>query len=64
MSAVKKWALGGLVGCVAGMFVFGTVLITGHMPGSNVLGIISYVVAVLGVFGVAVRVPDWNNPPK
>jgi len=64
MSAIKKWALGGLIACVIGCFVFGFVLITGEMPGKTVLAIIPWIVGIAGVFGIIVKLPDWSNPPN
>ena len=64
MSAIKKWALGGLIACIIGMFVFGFVLVTGEMPGAVVLGIITFVVGFLGTFGIIVKLPGWSDPPN
>jgi len=64
MSAIKKWALGGLIGCIIGCFVFGFVLITGEMPAATILAIITFVVGFLGTFGIIVTLPDWKNPPS
>lgn len=64
MSAIRKWALGGLIGCVAGVFVFGFVLVTGTFPGANVLAVVSWVIGIAGVFGIVVKLPDWSNPPS
>jgi len=64
MSALKKWALGGLIACILGVFVFGFVLISGEMPGTVVLGIITFVVGFLGTFGIIVKLPDWSDPPN
>jgi len=62
MSAIKKWALGGLIACVAGMFVFGYTFFKGALPGGNILGILSMVVGALGAFGIIVKLPDFTAP--
>lgn len=64
MSALRKWALGGLIGCVIGVIIFGFVLITGEMPGSDLFAIIAWIVGIAGVFGIVVKLPDWSNPPS
>ncbi len=64
MSALRKWALGGLLGCVIGMIIFGFVLITGEMPGSDILGVIPIVVGLAGVFGIIVAIPNFKDPPN
>ena len=64
MSALRKWALGGLIGCVIGVIIFGFVLITGEMPGSDLFAIITWIVGIAGVFGIVVKLPDWSNPPN
>lgn len=64
MSALRKWALGGLIGCVIGVIIFGFVLITGEMPGGDLFAIIAWIVGIAGVFGIVVKLPDWSNPPN
>jgi uncharacterized membrane protein HdeD (DUF308 family) len=63
MSALRKWALGGLIACVIGCIVFGFVFIKGEMPGSDFFAVIAWVVGIAGVFGIVVKLPDWSNPP-
>jgi len=62
MSALQKWALGGLIACIIGVFVFGFVLITGDMPGAVIMGIITFLVGFLGTFGIIVKLPDFTKP--
>ncbi len=64
MSVLRKWALGGLIGCVIGVIIFGFVLIKGEMPGSDLFAIITWIVGIVGVFGIVVKLPDWSNPPN
>ena len=64
MSVLRKWALGGLIGCVIGCVIFGFVLVKGEMPGSNVFAIIVWIVGIAGVFGIVIKLPDWSNPPN
>ena len=47
MGAIKKWALGGLIGCIIGCFVFGFVLITGEMPAATILASSTRSLAIL-----------------
>jgi len=63
MSAIRKWALGGLIASVIGCIVFGFVFIKGEMPGADFLAVISWVVGIAGVFGIVVKLPDWSTPP-
>ena len=62
MSAIKKWALGGLIACVVGMFVFGYTFFKGSLPAGNILGILSMIVGALGAFGIIVKLPDFTKP--
>ncbi len=64
MSVLRKWALGGLIGCVIGVIIFGFVLVKGEMPGSDLFAIIAWIVGIAGVFGIVVKLPDWSNPPN
>ena len=64
MSALRKWALGGLIACIIGVILFGFVLITGDMPGSTFFAIIAWVVGIAGVFGISIKLPDWSDPPS
>ena len=64
MSAVKKWALGGIIACIIGLIVFATVFITGEMPGATIMGIIGYVVSIAGIFGIVVKRIWEDGPPN
>ena len=64
MSVVKKWALGGIITCVIGLIVFSTVFITGEMPGSTIMGIIGYVISIMGIFGIVVTKVWGEGPPS
>ena len=64
MSAVKKWALGGIITCIIGLIVFSTVFITGEMPKGTVMGIIGYVISIAGIFGVTVTSIWGSGPPS
>jgi len=63
MSAVRKWALGGMICAAIALFVFATVFITGDMPGAKVLGIIGYAFVAMEMFGLFIFKPWQDGPP-
>ena len=64
MSALKKWALGGMICAAVALFIFATVFITGEEPGHKVMGVLGYVFMVMEAVGLLVFKPWQNGPPS
>jgi len=62
MSALKKWALGGMICAAIALFIFSTIFITGEVPGQKVMAVFGYVFLVMDALGIFVFKP-WSNPP-
>jgi hypothetical protein len=62
MSALKKWALGGLIGCVIGTIVFAWYFFAKTPPPVKFLGILPTIVSILGILGIIVKLPDLLAP--